>query len=116
MRKTISVILTLAIIAAIVIFIPGPKVHAKPAPEGASGAGFVSGVWNGLMLPLNLIRSIFYTDASILDTHNSGKWYIIGFVIGAIVIVFLLFLIIIIPLLVITFAGIISVMIGIMKK
>jgi hypothetical protein len=84
MKNVIGTIVILSIIGAIVILIPGPKVHAAPAPAGASSAGFVKGVWHGATLLFNFVRSLVYPDATTFETYNTGKGYSIGYSIGII--------------------------------
>ncbi|MBN1878428.1 MAG: hypothetical protein JXA33_29695 [Anaerolineae bacterium] len=58
---------------------PGSKFQE---PE-AEPAGFWAGVWHGMSMPITLIISLFNPDVRIYETHNTGKSYDIGFVIGA---------------------------------
>lgn len=60
--------------------LPGPgskykKAHATPA-------GFLSGLWHGVILPITLFLSLFNDNISISETNNNGIWYKIGVLAG----------------------------------
>lgn len=48
-------------------------------------SGFWAGLWQGLIMPITFIISLFTDSVSIYDVHNNGNWYDFGFVLGAIV-------------------------------
>ena len=50
---------------------------------GADQAGFWLGLWQGLILPITFIVSLFNDNVSIYEVHNNGNWYDFGFVLGA---------------------------------
>lgn len=45
-------------------------------------AGFWAGLWQGIILPITFIVSLFTDQVSIYDVHNNGGWYDFGFVLG----------------------------------
>lgn len=49
---------------------------------GSGSAGFLWGLWHGLICPITLILSIFM-DVNFYEVHNTGWWYNLGFLIGA---------------------------------
>lgn len=50
---------------------------------GAAGvAGFWPGLWQGLILPISFIVSLFKDEVDIYEIHNNGNWYDFGFVLG----------------------------------
>ena len=51
--------------------------------EGAEPAGFWAGYWHGLIAPITFIVSLFKPGVRIYETNNSGKWYDLGFILGA---------------------------------
>jgi hypothetical protein len=62
---------------------PGPNTAEKtPNAEGHT-AGFLLGVWHGLISPITFVISIFTRNVRIYEVHNNGTWYNFGFVIGA---------------------------------
>lgn len=61
--------------------LPGP--NSKYQHSGARSAGFLAGLWHGLLFPLTFVLSLFTPDVRIYETNNSGRWYDFGFVLGA---------------------------------
>jgi len=51
----------------------------------ASPAGFWNGLWHGFILVIAFIISLFSDTVTIYESHNSGNWYNLGFVLGAMV-------------------------------
>jgi hypothetical protein len=49
---------------------------------GARPAGFLGGVWHGFIAPITFLVSLFAGGVSIYETHNSGRWYEFGFMLG----------------------------------
>jgi hypothetical protein len=58
---------------------PGSKFRV----EGAEPAGFWAGFWHGAIMPITFFISLFNPDVRIYETHNTGKGYDFGFVLGA---------------------------------
>lgn len=60
------------------------QVNQEVGTAGSSGvAGFGSGFWHGLILPVSFIISLFDSSIGIYEIHNDGNWYNFGFVLGA---------------------------------
>ena len=49
----------------------------------ARPAGFWAGFWHGLISPLTFLISLFVPGVRIYETHNRGRLYDFGFLIGA---------------------------------
>ena len=63
--------------------VPGPnKLEKTPDTEGKI-AGFLKGIWHGLLAPITFIISIFSSKVRFYEVHNNGFWYNFGFVLGA---------------------------------
>lgn len=60
--------------------VAGP--NSKYKLRGAHPAGFLAGLWHGIILPIVFIVSIFYPNARIYETNNKGIFYDLGFFIG----------------------------------
>jgi len=58
---------------------PGSKYHV----HGARPAGFWAGLWHGMISPITFIVSLFNRRVRIYETHNQGRWYDFGFILGA---------------------------------
>ena len=48
----------------------------------AEPAGFWVGYWHGMIAPIAFVVSLFNAGVGIYETHNKGKWYDFGFVLG----------------------------------
>ena len=45
-------------------------------------AGFWLGLWQGLIIPITFLISLFNDHVNIYEVHNNGNWYNFGFMIG----------------------------------
>lgn len=45
--------------------------------------GFWSGLWHGIIAPIDLIAMLFRDDVSVYATNNNGIWYAFGFLLGS---------------------------------
>jgi hypothetical protein len=45
--------------------------------------GFWSGLWHGIIAPVDLIGMLFRDDVSVYAPNNNGVWYALGFLIGS---------------------------------
>ena len=60
------------------------QVNSEVGTSGSSGvAGFGSGFWHGLILPISFIVSLFDSSIGIYEINNDGNLYNFGFVLGA---------------------------------
>lgn len=62
---------------------------AGPNPQsGGAGesAGFWLGLWQGLILPITFVISLFTDTVNIYEVKNDGNWYDFGFVLGVILV------------------------------
>ena len=57
---------------------PGSKYQVP----GAQPAGFWAGLWHGLISPFSFIVSLFNPRVRLYETHNRGRLYDFGFIIG----------------------------------
>jgi hypothetical protein len=46
-------------------------------------AGFLWGLWHGIIAPISFVGSLFIDDVAMYAVNNNGGWYDFGFVIGA---------------------------------
>jgi hypothetical protein len=85
MNKALA--LSLLLIFAIMLFtlscVPGPNTCEKMPDKAGKVAGFLKGIWHGLLSPITFIISIFTRNIRFYEVHNNGFWYNFGFVIGA---------------------------------
>jgi hypothetical protein len=75
-----AVILVLAMLSGCAA---GPnKMEKSPDGEGKV-AGFWMGLWQGFIMPITFIISLFSDKVHMYEVHNNGNWYNLGFLIGA---------------------------------
>ena len=63
------------------LWVAGPG--SKYQLTGASPAGFWAGFWHGVISPITFIVSLFTPNVRIYETHNRGRRYDFGFLVGA---------------------------------
>ena len=86
MKKTKIVILLAIVLVLLAGCAPGPnQLKGTPVP-GGEVAGFWRGLWNGLIVPVTFIISLFNSNVQIYEVHNNGGWYNFGFVLGVMII------------------------------
>jgi hypothetical protein len=70
-------------VAVLVLLLAGCAAGANPA-AGHGDAGFWLGLWQGLILPITFVVSLFTDQVTIYEVANNGNWYDAGFVLGAV--------------------------------
>jgi hypothetical protein len=55
------------------------------APPQAEPAGFLLGLWHGIILPVTFVISLFTDTVSVYEVANSGNWYDFGFFLGVMI-------------------------------
>ena len=83
-----SKIVRLVLVAVVLLLVLSAcAAGANPAVDTPSAdgdvAGFWLGLWQGVIVPVAFIISLFSDTVSIYEVHNNGGWYDLGFVIGA---------------------------------
>ena len=84
MKKGIAFVL----IALMLVFMalssctPGPNNLKNTETETGKVAGFLRGIWHGIITPFAFVISLFSKNVNIYEVHNNGGWYNFGFVIG----------------------------------
>lgn len=68
---------------------PGPNPNANQANANRRTAGFVMGIWHGIISPITVVISFFNPNVQMYEVYNDGSEYNLGFLIG-VAIVFLL--------------------------
>lgn len=56
--------------------------NSKYKLPGARCAGFLGGFWHGMIAGVVFFVSLFMDGVSIYETHNNGRWYEFGFILG----------------------------------
>ncbi|MFW6160934.1 MAG: hypothetical protein ACOC57_07325 [Acidobacteriota bacterium] len=82
--KILSIgVIFLSLIITLISCVPGPNKLEKTPNEDGRVAGFLLGIWHGLLAPITFIISIFTKNVRFYEVHNNGFWYNFGFVLGA---------------------------------
>lgn len=71
--KLISILFLLIALSTVTGCMPGDGKHSAEKP-----AGFLWGMWHGLIALISLICGIF-SDIRVYELHNTGWWYDFGF-------------------------------------
>ena len=83
-----SKILRLALLAVFLLLVlsacaAGPNSGVDVASAEGEVAGFWLGLWQGIIVPVTWVISLFSDTVSIYEIHNNGGWYDTGFLLGA---------------------------------
>ncbi len=80
MKKILIIALAVGALLVISSCAAGSERFASETP-----AGFWAGLWHGLICWITLIVRIFNRNVLVYEINNSGIWYDLGFVLGAII-------------------------------
>jgi hypothetical protein len=83
-RRRHQVLLALAALGA-VLLLSSCAAGPNPAVGGEEPAGFLRGVWHGIILPVTFVISLFTDDVSVYEIANNGNWYDFGFFLGLLI-------------------------------
>lgn len=75
--------LVIYLMIAVLIFTGCADVTPIEACVTDKPAGFLWGLWHGIIAPLSFVGSLFMDDVAMYAVNNNGGWYDFGFVIGA---------------------------------
>ena len=64
----------------------GPNELQNSENEKGKIAGFWKGFWHGLIAPFAFLISLFKDNVGVYETHNNGKLYNFGFILGLMII------------------------------
>lgn len=82
-RKHIIFFTVLLVLVSLNGCLPGPNAMVDVPVMDQSVAGFLMGLWHGIVAPFTFVISLFTENISLYEVHNSGGWYDFGFVLGA---------------------------------
>ena len=82
-----KIIIPIAIFAILLLILtacfPGENPSQGELSDYGKSAGFLKGLWHGIIAPFTFIVSLFTENINMYEVHNNGGWYDFGFVIGA---------------------------------
>ncbi len=61
----------------------GPNNMTNIPGSNGQVAGFLLGLWHGIISPITFFLSLFMKNIQFYEVHNNGGWYNFGFVLGA---------------------------------
>jgi hypothetical protein len=61
---------------------PGPNPQLNQPDDAGRVAGFVQGLWHGIIAPVMVVGSFFNPEMQIYEVHNIGRDYNLGLLIG----------------------------------
>jgi hypothetical protein len=59
-----------------------PRELNPQSVETPKAAGFLPGLWHGVISPVTFVISLFSRTTQIYEVHNNGGWYDFGFLLG----------------------------------
>lgn len=83
MNRILLWLIVMALLLFLTSCVPGPNELKGKANADGITAGFLRGMWHGLISPITFIVSLFSRNVNFYEVHNSGGWYNFGFVLGA---------------------------------
>jgi hypothetical protein len=86
MKKFFSengMIITVILVASLIVLSGCSNRQAVTDCVTGQPFGFWSGLWHGIIAPIDLIAMIWRNDVSVYATNNNGGWYALGFVLGS---------------------------------
>ncbi|MCA1781421.1 MAG: hypothetical protein ABR500_06010 [Dermatophilaceae bacterium] len=69
-------------IALVVVLLSACAASPNAAASGSNEAGFLLGLWHGLIAPIAFLVSLFNDAVGIYEVDNTGGWYDFGFLVG----------------------------------
>jgi hypothetical protein len=61
---------------------PGPNPQLNEPDEAGRLAGFVQGLWHGIIAPVSVVGAFFNPAMQMYEVHNNGRDYNLGFLVG----------------------------------
>lgn len=86
MKRGLLLVIIIALAFSLAACAPGSNEMKNSADEEGEVAGFLKGIWHGIISPITFIISLFNKSIGIYEVHNNGGWYNFGFLIGVMII------------------------------
>jgi choline-glycine betaine transporter len=83
MRSVRLGVVLLLMVLVVSACVAGQNPEVGVATEEGVVAGFLLGLWHGIIAPVTFIISLFTDNVNLYEVHNNGNWYDFGFVVGA---------------------------------
>lgn len=79
---TRSRIVSIALLVGVVVLAGCAAGPNDAVATGTQPAGFWLGLWQGLIVPITFVISLFTDHVNIYEVNNNGNWYDFGYVLG----------------------------------
>ena len=66
----------------VVLVLASCAAGTNPDVSAHAEAGFWLGLWQGVIVPITFVISLFNDHVNIYEVNNTGNWYDFGFVLG----------------------------------
>jgi hypothetical protein len=86
MKRTTIVVVLLLVLVVLAGCAPGVNTLVGTADAEGEVAGFLQGLWHGIIAPVTFIISLFSDKVDMYEVHNNGGWYNFGFLLGMMII------------------------------
>lgn len=73
-------------VALLLLLLAGCAAGPNDMANQGADAGFWLGLWQGLIVPITFLVSLFNDNVNIYEVNNNGNWYDFGFVLGVFII------------------------------
>jgi hypothetical protein len=82
-RRWLRVCLAVVVVLATGLLLSSCAAGPNPAAgTGEEPAGFWLGLWQGIIVPVTFVISLFTANVSAYEVANNGNWYDFGFFLG----------------------------------
>jgi hypothetical protein len=82
MKRTVIALIVLGTAMLLAGCAAGPNELVGSADDEGRLAGFLLGIWHGVIAPVTFVISLFSERVHIYEVHNNGGWYNFGFMVG----------------------------------
>ncbi len=86
MKRVVLVYLAVLVALTVAGCAAGPNDLVGSENEEGEVAGFLPGLWHGIIAPVTFIISLFSDNVSMYEVHNNGGWYNFGFLFGMMIV------------------------------
>jgi hypothetical protein len=82
-KRRVRVCLVLLAALGAIALLSSCAAGANPSVgAGEEPAGFLLGLWHGIIFPVTFVISLFTDNVSVYEVANNGNWYDFGFFVG----------------------------------
>lgn len=83
LRRYLVLLAALGVMLLLTSCAAGPNTSVE---TGEDPAGFLLGLWHGIIILVTFVISLFTDNVSIYEVANNGNWYDFGYVLGLLIV------------------------------